>query len=123
MHNFTYAHRVLQQPATLMPNAFVMPMSKTPDWWAKDWMERHTYFLPRYDDDGRMLSEGHVLASTAGVPHILRRTYRHPDEVAPVDDYDFINHFECADDNIPIFNLVCESLRDTAKNPEWRFVR
>ena len=50
MHNFAYAHRVLQQPGRVMPNAFLIPMSKTPEWWAKDWMERHTYFLPRYDE-------------------------------------------------------------------------
>ena len=49
MHNFAYAHRVLQQPGRVMPNAFLIPMSKTPEWWAKDWMERHTYFLPRYE--------------------------------------------------------------------------
>jgi hypothetical protein len=24
------------------------PLSKTRAWWRKDWMERHTYFLPRY---------------------------------------------------------------------------
>ena len=51
-----------------MPNAFLVPMSKTAEWWAKDWMERHTYFLPRYDDAGRMMSEGHALAAAAGVP-------------------------------------------------------
>ena len=46
-----------------MPNAFLVPMSKMAAWWRKDWMERHTYFLPRYDDDGRMVNEGHALAS------------------------------------------------------------
>jgi hypothetical protein len=49
MHNFAYAHRVLPQPGRVMPNAFIIPLSKTPTWWAKDWMERHTYFLPRYE--------------------------------------------------------------------------
>ena len=77
MHNFAYARRVLQQPGSVMPNAFLIPMSKTPEWWTKDWMERHTYFLPRYDDAGRMLSEGHALAAAAGVPCLLRRTYKH----------------------------------------------
>src|SRR5215467_799906 len=48
MHNFAYAHRVLQQPGPLMRDAFIIPMSKTAEWWQKDWMERHTYFLPRY---------------------------------------------------------------------------
>ena len=54
MHNFAYAHRVLQQPGLTAPNAFLLPMSKTAGWWRKDWMERHTYFLPRYDGAGTM---------------------------------------------------------------------
>jgi len=62
MNNFAYAHQVVQQPGRVMPNAFLVPMNKIAAWWAKDWMERHTYFLPRYDDEGRMKSEGHALA-------------------------------------------------------------
>src|SRR5262249_44575009 len=54
MNNFAYAHQVVQQPGRAMPNAYLFPMSKTAAWWSKDWMERHTYFLPRYDDEGRM---------------------------------------------------------------------
>src|SRR5262249_14249512 len=81
MCTFAYANRVLQQSGSAMPNAFLVPMSKTPAWWQKDWMERHTYFLPRYDNDGRMLNEGHALASAAGIECLMRRTYKHHDEV------------------------------------------
>jgi hypothetical protein len=122
MHNFAYAHRVVQQSGAVMPNAFLVPMSKTPAWWAKDWMERHTYFLPRYDD-GRMVSEGHALASAAGIPCLLRRTYKHPTEPAPADAYDFVTYFECADADVPTFHAVCAALRDVRKNSEWAFVR
>ena len=123
MHNFAYAHRVLPQPGPVMPNAFLVPMSKIPAWWAKGWMERHTYFLPRYDDQGRMRSEGHALASAAGVPCLLRRTYKHPNEQAPDGAYDFVTYFECADADVPTFHAVCAALRDVGKNPEWAFVR
>jgi hypothetical protein len=123
MHNFAYAHRVLQQPGPVMPNAFLVPMSKTPEWWAKDWMERHTYFLPRYDDAGRMQSEGHALASAEGIACLMRRTYKHPVEPAPAGTYDFVTYFECADADVPTFHAVCAALRDHARNPEWRFVR
>ena len=108
MNNFAYAHQVVQQPGRVMPNAFLVPMNKVAAWWAKDWMERHTYFLPRYDDEGRMKSEGHALASAAP---------------APEDAYDFVTYFECADADVPTFHQVCASLRDVARNPEWRFVR
>ena len=123
MNNFAYAHQVVQQPGHLMPNAFLLPMNKTADWWAKDWMERHTYFLPRYDDAGQMKSEGHALASAAGIPCLLRRTYKSTTEPAPEGAYDFVTYFECADADVPTFHQVCESLRNVARNPEWKFVR
>jgi hypothetical protein len=123
MHNFAYAHQVLQEPGPAMPNAFLIPMSKTAAWWAKDWMERHTYFLPRYDDAGRMVNEGHALAAAAGVPCLLRRTYKHAAEPAPADLYDFVTYFECSDSDVPTFHAVCAALRDVVKNPEWAFVR
>jgi hypothetical protein len=123
MHDFAYAHRVLQQPGTVMPNAFLVPLSKTAAWWSKGWMERHTYFLPRFDDTGRRLTEGHALAAAAGIPCLLRRTYRSPMEPAPEGTYDFVNYFECADADVPVFHQVCTALRDVAKNPEWQFVR
>jgi hypothetical protein len=123
MNNFAYAHAVVQQPGISMPNAFLVPMSKTAAWWAKDWMERHTYFLSRYDDDGRMTSAGHALAAEAGIACLLRRTYKYPTEPAPEGSYDFVTYFECADADVPTFHAVCANLRDVAQNPEWKFVR
>jgi hypothetical protein len=123
MHNFAYAHRVVQQPGPVMPNAFLVPLNKAAAGWEKGWMERHTYFLPRYDDSGRMVSEGHALVAAAGIPRLLRRTYKNPVEPAPVGAYDFITYFECADADVPTFHAVCAALRDVARNPEWAFVR
>lgn len=122
MYNFSYGHRVVQQPGRAAPNAFLVPMSKTAAWWAKDWMERHTYFLPRYDG-GRMVNQGHALASQAGIAALMRRTYKHAVEPAPPGAYDFVTYFECADDGVATFHEVCAALRDVARNPEWAFVR
>jgi hypothetical protein len=123
MHNFAYAHQIAQQPGPVMPNAFLIPMKKTEAWWAKDWMERHTYFLPRYDEGGRMVGQGHALASAAGIPCLMRRTYKNLTVPAPDDTYDFLTYFECADVDVPTFRQVCGALRDVSKNPEWTFVR
>ena len=123
MNNWAYANQVTQQPGGAMPNAFLFPLSKTADWWRKDWMERHTYFLPRYDDHGQMTSEGHALAAAAGIPHLLRRTYKSLTEPAPAGQYDFVSYFECSDADVPMFHQVCAALRDVKRNPEWRFVR
>ena len=122
MNQFAYAHAVPQQPGAGAPNAFLLPMSKTAAWWAKDWMERHTYFLPRYEQ-GRMVNEGHALASAAGVPCLMRRTYKAPASPAPAGTYDFVTYFECADADVPTFHAVCAALRDVTRNPEWEFVR
>jgi len=122
MHNFAYAHRALQQPGDAMPNAFLLPMSKTAAWWSKDWMERHTYFLPRYDG-GRMVSEGHALAAAPAIDSIVRRTYKSPELPARAGTYEFLNHFECADPDVDTFHAVCARLRDFDRNPEWAYVR
>jgi len=98
-------------------------MNKTAAWWEKGFMERHTYILPRYDDDGKMRHEGHALATEPGISCLMRRTYKHPSEPAPEGSYDFVNYFECADEHVPTFHQVCAALRDTNRNPEWSFVR
>lgn len=123
IHDFAFAHQVLQQPGRIMPNAILVPMSKTQEWWEKNWMERHTYFLPRYDDAGRMMNEGHVLAAAAGVQCLFRKTFKHPICPAPAGEYDFISYFECTDEDLPTFQKVCDALRDVTRNPEWAFVR
>lgn len=98
-------------------------MSKTAEWWRKDWMERHTYFLPRYDDRGQMIAVGHALAAEAGISCLLRRTYHALEVPAPPGSYDFLTYFECADADVPVFERACANLRDVKQNPEWRFVR
>jgi hypothetical protein len=123
MHDFAYAERVMQQPGTSSPNAFIVPMSKTAAWWAKGLLERHTYFLPRFDDTGHMLNQGHALAAEAGIAYLMRRTYKYPSEPAPEGEFDFLTYFECADSAVPTFHAVCSALRDTRRNPEWAYVR
>jgi hypothetical protein len=123
MNKWAYERQVVQQPGPAMPNAFLLPLSKTGEWWRKDWMERHTYFLPTYDEQGRMRTEGHALATEAGIACLLRRTYRSDTHPAPDGAYDFLTYFECGDRDVPTFHQVCAALRDVTRNPEWRFVR
>ncbi|ABF40949.1 hypothetical protein Acid345_1948 [Candidatus Koribacter versatilis Ellin345] len=123
MQQFAYENQVRQQSGNTMPHVFLVPMCKTSEWWAKDWMERHTYFLPRYNWRGAKLKDGHALAAAPGIPHLYRRTYKHQVMPAPQGEYDFLNYFECADSGVPIFHEVCAALRDQRRNPEWHFVR
>lgn len=123
MFEFAYAHQVVQQPGPAMPNAFLIPMSKTEAWWRMGWMERHTYFLPTYGESGQMLTEGHALAAAVGIPRIMRRFYRGDVAADTAGAYDFITYFECADDGLPVFRDVRAALQDEHRNPEWKFVR
>lgn len=123
MHNFSYGHRVLQQTGDVAPNCFLLPMSKSPEWWTKSWMERHTYLLPSYDAQGEIVAEGHVLSAAAGIEHLLRRTYRQRSGAAAPGQYDFLTYFECADDAVVHFHTTVNALRDTRRNPEWAYVR
>ncbi len=77
MSRWAYERAIVQQPGTAAPNAFPIPLSKIAAWWEKDWMERHTYFLPTYDADGGRTSEGHALAAErASRPSSAARTRR-----------------------------------------------
>jgi hypothetical protein len=123
MNRWAYERAAVQKPGVETPNAFLLPLRKLASWWDKDWMERHTYFLPTYDGQGRMTSQGHALAAEEGIACLLRRTYRAAQEPAEAGEYDFVTYFECADRDVPVFHRVCGALRDTARNPEWRFVQ
>ena len=123
MTRFAYATAYPPRPGAVTAFGVVTPQNKTPEWWAMDWMRRESLFLPRYDDAGRMVNEGHALASAAGVPCLLRRTYKYPTEPAPDTAYDFVTYFECADADVKTFHEVCAALRDVRRNPEWAFVR
>ena len=99
-----------------MPNAFLLPLKKTAAWWEKDWMERHTYFLPRYEN-GAMSRRATRSPRATGSRRCCAARTRAEGE------YDFVTYFECADDGVPTFHAVCDALRDVARNPEWEFVR
>lgn len=123
MTQFAYAHA--QAPASGSTHALgvVTPQSKTAAWWAMDWMRRESYFLPRYDEAGKVIVKGHALASAAGVPCINRRLVHHPQGYGLNDGYDFIGYFEFAAGDAPVFREVMAGLRDCAQNPEWDYVR
>jgi hypothetical protein len=46
MYNFSYGERVLQQPAAVTPNAFLVPMSKTAGWWGPHTLRQRASHSP-----------------------------------------------------------------------------
>jgi hypothetical protein len=66
---------------------------------------------------------GHVQAAQDGIPTIYRRLYHNPDGYQRRGEFDFVTYFECEDQHVETFERVHHALRDTARNPEWRYVR
>jgi len=123
MTQFAYAPALPPRPGAACPLGVVTPQNKTPEWWAMDWMRRESFFLPRYDDRGKIIAQGHALASAAGIPCITRRLVHHPDGYGLGTGYDFIGYFEFAEADASVFREVMAGLRNRAQNPEWSYVR
>lgn len=65
---------------------------------------------------------GHAKTADAGVTTVYRRLYHNPDGYERSGEYDFVTYFECEDEHLSTFDEVCAALRDTTKNPEWKYV-
>ena len=123
MSEFAYAHALPPGPGDKYPLAAVTPMNKTDAWWQMDFLHRESFFLPRYDENEEMVVKGHALASAMGVPGINRRLVHAPDGYGLEGSYDFVGYFEFAEADAPVFREVMAGLRDTAQNPEWKYVQ
>jgi hypothetical protein len=123
MSQFAYAPALAPQPGVVCPMGVVTPQNKTAAWWAMDWMQRESFFLPRYDAQARLITKGHALAAAAGIPYIVRRNVHAPEHYGREGNYDFVPYFEFAEQHAAIFRAVMAALRDTAQNPEWAYVR
>ena len=122
MSEFAYAHAMPPGLGENYPLAAVTPMNKTDAWWQMDFLHRESFFLPRYDENEDMVVKGHALASAAGVPGINRRLVHAPEGYGLEGNYDFMGYFEFAEADAPVFREVMAGLRDTAQNPEWKYV-
>ena len=66
--------------------------------------------------------QGHARAAEEGIASIYRRLYHNPDGYERPGEFDFLTYFECEDPHVETFGRVHAALRDTARNPEWRYV-
>lgn len=122
MHAYAYKHASTRQSGRLQRNVIIIPMSKTPEWWAKSPLDRHSYFYPHSDHAGGGGVKGHARAAEAGIATIHRKLYYNPEGTGRTGEFDFITYFECADEHLATFENICRALRDERQNPEWRYV-
>jgi hypothetical protein len=123
LYDFAYRRAVPRTTGRIARNVFVLPMSKTAEWWQLPSLERHAFFYPHVDSGSGCPVHGHARTAEEGIPTIYRRLYHNPDGYERPGEYDFVTYFECEDEHIGTFCRVHESLRDTARNPEWRYVK
>jgi hypothetical protein len=121
LHKHSYEHAASRQPGHTMPNAIIVPISKTAAWWQMTPLERQAYFYPHTDGSGQRV-KGHAVAAEEGVPSVFRRLYHNPDGYQRENEYDFVAYFECRDEDLPVYDRISSALRDEQQNPEWQFV-
>ena len=122
LHDFAYKPAGQRRPGRQSPVAIILPISKSADWWHLDTLDRHAYFYPHVDQATGCPAQGHARAAGEGVAPLFRRLYHNPDGYQVAHAYDFITYFECAVEDVAVFDRVHRSLRDTSRNPEWRYV-
>ena len=122
MHAYAYKAAAPRASGRIVPNAIIIPLNKTADWWKLSVLDRHTYFYPHADLSTGTRMTGHAVAAEAGIPTIYRRLYHNPNGYQQEHQFDFVTYFECADEHLATFDQVCRALRDQRQNPEWRFV-
>lgn len=123
LHEFAYRQAPPRRSGRTAPQAIILPLNKTAEWWAKPPLERQTYFYPHIDADTGCATAGHAQSAEAGVAALFRRLYHNPDGYERPGSYDFITYFECDREHLETFERVHRALRDTSRNPEWRYVR
>lgn len=122
LYDYAYRKAMPRKSGRIARRAFVFPVNKSPEWWSKSSLERHSFFYPHVDQATGCPAHGHAKAAEAGVSNLFRRLYHNPDGYDRPGEFDFISYFECADEDVQTFDSICNALRDVGRNPEWRFV-
>jgi hypothetical protein len=123
LHDYAYRRAATRRTGRQAASVRILPVSKTADWWARPALERHAFFYPHIDPTTGCPAHGHARAAEAGISTLYRRLFHNPDGYEREGEYDFLTYFECAQEHVGTFDEVLRALRDTTKNPEWRYVR
>jgi len=96
------------------PWAVLIPIRKSPAWWAMAQDERTRSFR------GAARAPGHHDVGSEYASRIFRRLYHA--RSLPGSEWDFLTYFEFPDAMRPVFLELLAKLRDPLLNPEWEFV-
>lgn len=102
-------------PASKDTVAVIIPIRKSPAWWALAHDERQTHFIKQGD------KIGHTAIGVDYIDRIYRKLY-HTRYAVEAAEHDFITYFEFARKHEDDFKSLLAKLRDPAQNPEWNYV-
>jgi hypothetical protein len=91
----------------------LIPISKSEEWWSLAHDERNRAFR---DEEPR----GHIRVGRPHASRIFRKLYH--SRYVPGASWDFLTYFEFPSERAQDFTELLRGLRDTQRNPEWRFV-
>ena len=123
MHDYAYRDARTRRSGREDGSAFILPLSKTAEWWAMSALERQAYFYPHVDQGSGCPVAGHARTAEPGIATLYRRLYHNPRGYGREGEFDFLTYFECGDEHACTFEDVHRALRDTSQNPEWRYVQ
>ena len=123
LFDYAYRNAVPRRSGRVAANVVVLPISKTSAWWEKPPLDRHAYFYPHVDPATGCPVHGHARTAHDGISTIFRRLFHNPDGYDRPGEFDFVAYFECEEEHLPTFDRIHAALRDTARNPEWRYVK
>ena len=92
----------------------VIPISKSPAWWALAQDERQAFFRRGHH------GEGHTRIGMTVADKIFRRLFHA--RYQPHSAWDFLTYFEFSDADAEAFRAMLATLRDPERNPEWAYV-
>lgn len=123
MAQYSTRHAPLRRSGRVAPNAIIVPIKKTGEWWKMTPLERHAFFYPHVDRESGRRVKGHAEAAERGITTLFRRMYHNPDGYERPGEFDFLTYFECEDEHLPVFDEIMTNLRDPDQNPEWKYVQ
>ncbi len=105
-------------PSELPPSentiAVLIPIGKSREWWELAQDQRQAFFQ-------KAVNEGHTAIGLRYADRVFRRLY-HSRYIGSSANYDFLTYFEFYDQYADDFRKLLMELRDTTRNPEWKYV-
>lgn len=101
------------------PNAVVLPIAKTPAWWALP-LDKRKQYMDKHPETFGKDHVGHNEIGFVYIKNIFRKLY-HSRFID--DQQDFMTYFEFSDNDMDNYNNLLKNLRDKQINPEWEYVQ